>query len=141
MKMRYLSLSSYTDDMAVAFQYLIFIYLTVILIENARVRGESMVEYIIWPRANITRHEVDIIESLLRRLMSDPTRLYASKSPFKQGPTFWLAVLNDDSYQRISRHPSVSVKAEFVTTPDLMLSEIIRYLRSGPMRILSSRRM
>ncbi len=124
--------------MAVAFQYLIFTYLTVILIGNAQVRGELMVEYIIWPRANVTGHDLAIIESLLRRLMSDPTRLYASKSPFEPLPTFWLAVLNDDSYQRISRHPSVSVKAEFVTTPDLMLSEIIRYLRSGPMRILSS---
>ena len=127
--------------MAVAFQFLIFVCLTVILTGNAQVRGESIVEYIIWPRPNVSRHDVEIIESLLKRLMSDPTRLYASKSPFKPLPTFWLAVLNDDSYQRISRHPSVSVKAEFVTTPDLMLSEIIRYLRSGPMRILSSRRM
>ena len=107
-------MASYTHDMALAFQFLIFVCLTVILIGNARVRSESMVEYIIWPRANVTRHDVEIIESLLRRLMTDPTRLYASKSPFKPVPTFWLAVLNDDSYQRILRHPSVSVKAEFV---------------------------
>ena len=101
--------------MAIAFQFLIFVYLTVTLIRSAQVRGEPMVEYIIWPRSNVTRHDVAIIESLLRRLMSDPTRLYASKSPSnKPFPTFWLAVLNDDSYQRISRHPSVSVKADFV---------------------------
>lgn len=127
--------------MAIAFQFLIFVYLTVTLIGNARVRGDSMVEYIIWPRANVSGHDVDIIESLLRRLMSDPTRLYASRSPFKPLPTFWLAVLNGDSYQRISRHPSVSLDPEFFNLLDSMLNEITRYLRSGLMKTLSSPRM
>ena len=121
--------------------FVIFICLTVILLGHAQVRGESMVEYIIWPRANVTRHEVDIIESLLRRLMSDPTRLYASKSPFKPLPTFWLAVLNDDSYQRISRHPNVSVRVDSVDLLDSMLNGIIRYKRLALMKTLSSRRM
>lgn len=126
--------------MAIYLLYLTLVCLTVILIGNAQVRGESLIEYIIWPRTNVTGQDVDRIENLLRSLTLDPTRLYVSRSPSEPIPTFWLAVLNDDSYQRISRHPNVSVKVDGVEGLASILIDITRYSRWVLMKTLSSLR-
>lgn len=126
--------------MAIYFLFLTFVCLTVILIRNAQVRGESLIEYIIWPRANVTGQDVERIENLLRSLTLDPTRLYVSRNPSEPIPTFWLAVLNDDSYQKISKHPNVSVKADDVKRLAPMLIDITRYSRWVLMKTFSSLR-
>lgn len=122
-------------------QCLTFVCLAVALLGNAQVHGESLTEYIIWPRANITDKDVTSVERLLRSLTLDPTRLYTSKNPSGPVPSFWLAILDHDSYQRVSRHPNVRVMADLANGLDPTVIDIARYSRSVLMKTLSCLRM
>ncbi|KAL8916295.1 MAG: hypothetical protein Q9172_006366 [Xanthocarpia lactea] len=94
--------------MAVHFQYMIFVCIAGILLGNAQVYGDSSsMEYLIWPQANITKQDVDSVETFLKSLVTGPKPLYASKSAFAPMPAFWLAVLDQKSYQKVAAHPKV----------------------------------
>ncbi|KAI4135723.1 MAG: hypothetical protein LQ341_005841 [Variospora aurantia] len=93
--------------MTISFQYVVLVYILGTLIGNAHVHGEPLIEYLIWPRADINQGDVNNVENLLKSLMVEPTRLYASKSTLRPTPAFWLAELDHKTYQEVSRHPKV----------------------------------
>ncbi|KAL8856793.1 MAG: hypothetical protein Q9178_006630 [Gyalolechia marmorata] len=64
-------------------------------------------EYLIWPQANITKQDVNSVETFLKSLVTDSKQLYASRSAFAPMPAFWLAVLDQKSYQKVAAHPKV----------------------------------
>ncbi|KAL8851647.1 MAG: hypothetical protein Q9221_003484 [Calogaya cf. arnoldii] len=93
--------------MAIYVQWVLFVYIVGVSMGIVRVHGDSSKEYIIWPRPIISAQDFESIESLLKSLVVDPTSMYTSRSTLRPDPAFWLADLNNDSYQKVSRHPKV----------------------------------
>ena len=106
--------------MAVHFQYMIFVYIAGILVSNAQVYGDSSMEYLIWPQANIAKQDFDSVETFLKSRVTDLKQLYASRSAFAPMPAFWLAVLDQESYQKVATHPKVSLTIEPAIDPGTM---------------------
>lgn len=106
--------------MVVYWPYLAFVCLAVLLAGNAQARDVSPMEYLVWPRINITRQDAKSIETFLKSVASNQTQLYASEIPPGSIPSFWLAVLDDESSQIVSRHADVSVKAGSVYVVDFI---------------------
>ncbi|KAI4187022.1 MAG: hypothetical protein L6R41_003100 [Letrouitia leprolyta] len=91
-----------------------------ILVCSAQVHGKTSIEYIIWPKANISQPDANSIEAFVKSLMVDPTRLYVSKSILSHTPSFWLAQLSKTSYEEVSKHPEVEGISpnDFLTQPE-----------------------
>ena len=112
--------------MAIYVQWVLFVYIVGVSMGIVQVHGDSSKEYIIWPRPIISAQDFESIESLLKSLVVDPTSMYTSRSTLRPDPAFWLADLNNDSYQKVSRHPKVSSSADIATVLCIMLIQTAR---------------